>query len=405
MGTEAEDRGKDDAPASAAEPHPKREAVPTMYRPVLLAAALLILGLLFQQLLTLLLAVLITVILAIPVSAIATLLERRRVPRPLGALAGLLIGFAVVGGVFALIIPQLIAQIQQFADSVPGTVDSISAGIANVTGGDPTVVGDSIQSWIQGFIDSPQRLIGPVASFGLNLAGALGAMLLILVTVFYTAARPAPLVSGALRLMPPARRERAHAVMNRLRTAWIGWMKGVLVDMAVSGVLLYVGLSLIGLDFALLFAAISALLVVIPYFGAVLGGIPPVLFALADSPTKALLVLVVYVIVQQVEGNLIIPLVMARTAKLHPALVAVGVVVVGQLFGYLGLFVAVPILSTLVILVQELWVKPLEQADPRTPPDLKLPEAGSPKAGYEEATRRASSTSERTPKPDAPLPT
>ena len=87
---------------------------------------------------------------------------------------------------------------------------------------------------------------------------------------------------------------------------------------------------------------------------------PSFLFALADSPSKAVLALVVYIVVQQIEGNVIIPLVMAQRVKLHPALIAIGVVLVGQLFGFIGLFVSVPILSAIVILVDELWVKPME---------------------------------------------
>jgi predicted PurR-regulated permease PerM len=146
----------------------------------------------------------------------------------------------------------------------------------------------------------------------------------------------------------------------RLRAAWVGWLQGVVIDMFVTGVLLYLGLTLIGLEFAIFFAVFSALLVVIPYFGAVIGAVPVVLFALADSPTTAVLALVVYIVVQQIEGNVIIPLVMAQRVKLHPALIAIGVVLVGQLFGFIGLFVAVPILSAIVILVDELWVKPME---------------------------------------------
>jgi predicted PurR-regulated permease PerM len=151
--------------------------------------------------------------------------------------------------------------------------------------------------------------------------------------------------------------------MSRLRTAWVGWMQGVAVDMFVSGLLLYIGLSIIGLEFAIFFAVLTALLSVVPYFGAIISGIPPVLFALTDSPGKALLVMVVYVLVQQFEGNVTIPLVMSRTVKLHPAVIAFGVVVVGQLFGFIGLIVAVPILSLLVVLVEEVWIKPMERAD------------------------------------------
>jgi predicted PurR-regulated permease PerM len=130
--------------------------------------------------------------------------------------------------------------------------------------------------------------------------------------------------------------------------------------MLVTFVLLFIGLELIGLDFAIFFAVFSALLVVIPYFGAIIGAVPVVLFALAESPGTALAALIVYIVVQQIEGNVIIPLVMAQRVKLHPALIAIGVVVVGQLLGFVGLFVAVPIISAVVILVDELWVKPME---------------------------------------------
>ena len=152
-------------------------------------------------------------------------------------------------------------------------------------------------------------------------------------------------------------------VMQRLRTAWIGWMQGVAIHMLLSGTLLYIGLSIIGLDFAIVFAVLTALLVVVPYLGVVVGAIPPVALALTESPGKALLVLAVYVGVHEVEANLIVPVVMSRTVKLHPALIAVGVVVVGELFGVVGLIVAVPIIATITILTEELWVKEIEGAD------------------------------------------
>src|SRR5919109_3472531 len=99
--------------------------VPVAYRAVALAAALLVLGLLFRQLATLLLAVLTTVIIAIPLSAGATKLERRGVPRPIGALATLLLGVAVLAGVLVLIIPTFVDQTNQFVDEVPSIVQDL----------------------------------------------------------------------------------------------------------------------------------------------------------------------------------------------------------------------------------------------------------------------------------------
>jgi predicted PurR-regulated permease PerM len=358
---------------------PETQQAPVAYKAVVLAAVLLVLGLLFRQLATLVLAVLMTVIIAIPLSAGATWFERRGVPRAMGAGATLLGGLAVLAGVLALVIPVFIDQVNAFVDDVPTIVHDLESTIGDITGNRPSEVGDSIQEFLQRYTDKPERLIGPITSIGFSVAGVFGALIVMLITAYFMAVRPQPLVDGLLRLVPPSRRRHARHVMDRLRAAWIGWMKGVVVDMFVSGTLLYIGLRIIGLDFAILFAVLTALLVVVPYFGAIVGAIPPVLFAFTDSPGKALAVLVVYVLVQQIESNVIVPVVMARTTRLHPALIAIGVVVVGQLFGIVGLFVAVPIISAMVILTEEIWVREIEAAhENRATSDLALPSADEP---------------------------
>ena len=351
------------------------------YRAVVLAAALLVFGLLFQELLTLLLAVLITVIIAIALAAVAERLERLNVPRPIGALVALLTGLAVIAGLFALIIPPFVDQTNAFVDDVPGIVDNLRDQVHDLTGAKPDDIADEAQNFAEGYTDDPGRLVGPITSIGLGVAGIIGALVVILLTAYYMAVNPGPLLDGVRRLVPPPHRHRADHIMRRLRSSWIGWMRGVAVDMLVSGVLLYIGLTLIGLDFAILFAVLTALFSVIPYFGAIASGIPPVLFALADSPGKALAVIVIYMLVQQIEGNLTIPIVMSKTVRLHPALIAFGVVVVGQLFGFVGLLVAVPVLSMIAILVEELWVKPMEEAERRRGVEaIALPSAAEPAA-------------------------
>ena len=317
--------------------------IPVAYRAVVLAGVLLVLGLLFKQLATLLLAVLMTIIIAIPLSAGATRLQRFGVPRPLGALATLLFGLTILAGVLALITPTFVDQTNKFVDQVPGIVNDLEETIGSVTGDKPSEVGDKVQNYLERYTKHPERLIGPVTSIGLSVAGVGAALIVMLLTAYYISVRPQPLVDGALRLVPPRRRVHAREVMERLRDAWIGWMQGVVLDMFISGTLLFIGLTIIGLDFALVFA-----------------------------------VLIVYIAVQQVESNMIIPLVMSRTTRLHPAVIAIGVLAVGRLFGIVGLFVAVPIISAVVILVQETWVREIEAADERrTAEALKVPSPGA----------------------------
>ena len=107
---------------------------------------------------------------------------------------------------------------------------------------------------------------------------------------------------------------------------------------------------------------LTAIAMIIPYFGALVSSIPPILLALTVSPGKAVIVAAIYIVAHQIESNMIEPLVVARAVKLHPAVVAIGVIAVERLFGFVGLIVAVPILSMIVILAEELWVKPLEDS-------------------------------------------
>ena len=332
-----------------------------VYRAVLLAAGLLLLGLLFRQLATLLLAILMTVIISIPLAGAARRLERFGIPRVVGALLALLGGIGALVLLVYLLIPPFVDQTNEFVDDVPSIVHDLEKVYADVTGENAGEVGDKVQRFFERYTDQPDRLIGPLTSIGLNVAGVLGALVLILITAYYMAIRPEPLVEGLVRLAPPPRRDHMREVLRRIRASWIGWMEGVLIDMIVTGVMLYVALTIVGLDFAIFFAVLSALLVVVPYFGAIAGAIPPTLFALTDSPGKALLVLGAYILVQQLESNVTIPIIMAQRVRLHPAVIAIGVVVVGQLFGFVGLFVAVPILSLIIITVEEFWVKPVEE--------------------------------------------
>lgn len=344
-----------------------------MVRAVLLAALLLLLGLLFRELVTLLVALLITVLVSIPLAAAATKLEARGVPRPAGAFLGLVAMIGSLAAIVAAILPSFVDQADQFIDDVPGIVDDLEREVGNITGAEPEEVGDQVEEYVLDLGDRPERLIDPLADIGLGIAGVLAAAVFGLIIAYYIAVRPEPLVRGALALVAPPRREWARGVGDRIREAWIGWMKGVAFDMVINGLMIYLGLMLVGLDFALVFGVLAGLLTVVPYFGPIAASIPPILFALTDSVEMAILVAVVYLVVQQIEGNLTIPLVMSQTVQLHPALIAIGVLVVGQLFGIIGLFVAVPILSLIVILVDELWVKP---RDARYEPEVATANPG-----------------------------
>jgi predicted PurR-regulated permease PerM len=119
---------------------------------------------------------------------------------------------------------------------------------------------------------------------------------------------------------------------------------------------------------------------IIPYFGALASSIIPILYALTFSTGKAVLVAIVYVVAHQIESNMIQPLIVARAVKLHPALVAVGAVAVERLFGFIGLIVAVPLIVSFKILVEDLWVNRLEPSIPLGPAEVTTAEQAEDRA-------------------------
>ena len=356
-----------------------------LYRAVLLAGALVVAALVFQQLITLILAVLIMVIIALPLSAFADLLQRRRVPRAVGAALGLLLGLAAVAGLVALIVPAFSHEINQFSKSLPSIVEDLRRRVGQLTGTSAKHAGTQIQHFVNNYTQHPTKLLGPAAAIGASVVSAIAAIIVILLTALYTAINPQPLVSGMVRLAPPAHRSRAASILDRLRTAYLGWLRGLAIGMLVLGGITYLGLRLVNLPFAAFFAVFTAVAMIIPYFGALASSIPPILYALTISPGKAVVVAIIYILAHQVESNVIQPFVVARTVHLHPAVVAVGVVAVDRLFSFVGLIVAVPILATVQILFQELWIAPMERSrqrkltelDPVAEPDPELLVAGS----------------------------
>ena len=333
----------------------------TLYRAVLLAFGLAVAGLIFNQITTLILAVLIVVIIALPLSAFASLLQRIGIPRGIGAAVGLLLGLGALGGLIALIVPIFNHEINQFANALPKIVDALRHRLGRLTGTSPTRTGQQIQHFVNTYTQHPTKLLGPLASVGASVVAGIATLIVVLLTALYTAINPEPLARGFVSLAPPAKRPAAEHILSRLGVAYLGWLRGLLIGMVVLGGVTYVGLRIVGLDFAAFFAVFTAVAMIIPYFGALLSSIPPIVYALTVSPGKALIVAVIYLAAHQVEGNIIQPLVVARTVELHPAVVAVGVVAVDRLFGFAGLIIAVPILATVRILVDELWIKPVEQ--------------------------------------------
>jgi predicted PurR-regulated permease PerM len=200
-------------------------------------------------------------------------------------------------------------------------------------------------------------LLSRLASLGSTVVGALANLALVIVAAVYLAADPTLYRRGAIKLLPPSQHGRILDAMDVTGNALRLWFGGQLVTMTLVGVVSALAYWWIGLPSPLALGLIAGVTNFVPYLGPILGAIPALVFALATDLTTALWTLGAVVVIQQLEGNVITPFIQQRAVSLPPAVVLFAIVVFGLVFGLPGVFLAVPLTVTLMVLVKKLWVR------------------------------------------------
>jgi predicted PurR-regulated permease PerM len=201
------------------------------------------------------------------------------------------------------------------------------------------------------------------------VATVLSFAIVVLITTVYAVARPAPLVSGFVSLFPAGQRQRVREILDEMYRTVQKWFLGQLASMTIIGLLFTVAMFVIGIPFALLLGIFSGLISFVPYVGPLISVIPPMLLALTGNPIDAVWVILAYLGIQAVEGNLVQPIVMSRAVSLHPVTLVFALLAMGTLFGFVGVFLAIPLVAALHVLLRELWIERMDQmgTDPNPP--------------------------------------
>ncbi len=206
-------------------------------------------------------------------------------------------------------------------------------------------------------LSSDGSFLGRVTSFGAATVGAVTNLAIILFGGIYFAIDPNTYRRGLLKLFPRGSRDEAREALDASGRALRMWLLGQLVAMVVTGTLTGIGLWLIGVPSAFGLGLIAGLLEFIPLLGPFLGAIPAVLTAFAVSPTLALWTIVAFVAIQQVESNIIQPIVTRRYVSIPPALLLFAVVAAESLFGLPGVLLAAPLTVLAYVFVSKTYVR------------------------------------------------
>ena len=343
-----------------------------VYLGIGLVFAILLTAYLVYKVAVVVLVLLLTILFSIIMSAPVDYLNHRGMGRGLGTLV-VLGGFVLIFGIAgAALVPTIGDQASAFVDTFPALLENVqqivvqlqsAVGLKTSFSLDPQDVLEKARNFFSG------GALTTVASVGASVATVLSFAVVILITTVYTVARPVPLVNGFVSLFPAGQRQRVREILGEMYRTVQKWFLGQLASMTIIGLLFTVAMFVIGIPFALLLGIFSGLISFVPYVGPMISVIPPVLLALTGNPIDALWVILAYLGIQAIEGNLVQPMVMSRAIHLHPVTLVFALLTMGTLFGFVGVFLAIPLVAALHVLLRELWIGRMDQigTDPNPP--------------------------------------
>lgn len=316
---------------------------------------LIILGLIFIFLIRdVLLMVFVSFIIAAAINAPVDWLAKHRWPRALGALLIYFIIASLLASFVYWALPLLASQIQSLSSLSPEYFDSL---IANI----------SIFNHQLG-LDYAQKLLGNLSSqlygataniFGTaaNIFGGVFSAIVIVVISFYLVVQDKGMKLFLSSIIPAEHRLYVVNLAERIQTKLGRWLWGQLIVMLAVGVLVFLGLASMGVKFALVLAVLAGLLEIVPYIGPFLAGTTAVILAFLQSPILGVLALVLFLVIHQIEGYVLIPQVMKRVVGLNPLVVIISMIIGAKLFGIVGVAVAVPIVATASVFLSDIFSK------------------------------------------------
>jgi predicted PurR-regulated permease PerM len=255
-----------------------------------------------------------------------------------------------------LIVPQFLGQTDALWETLVAAVEWLEERLHAAGWGDPLAVLENEEGQNQ-MADAAGAIAGHLATFTTASLGAIASLVVLLAIALFAAADPRLYRGGFLALFPTPRRQRIDETLGAVAHGLRWWFLGQIVSMLILGVSVALGLLVIGVDLWLSLGVLTALLTFIPVLGPIIAGVPIIIVGFAEGAQTGLIVLVFYLVVQNVEGNFVVPLIHQKAVHLAPALMIAAQVLMGTLFGLVGFILAAPITVVAMIAVKELYVE------------------------------------------------
>ncbi|HEX7455985.1 MAG TPA: AI-2E family transporter [Candidatus Nanoarchaeia archaeon] len=255
-------------------------------------------------------------------------------------------------GFFAIllfaVIPPLVREIRDFANNLPVYVNWLSATFSNSNV--PGITTDNLTKLVSSKFDvALSNLLG----VALNAFSIFLLFIAVAVFAFYLLLEREKIKKNLYLLLPHLPKERVDTLAYKIELKLGSWVRGELVLMLIIGVATYIGLTLLRVEFALPLAVIAGLLEIVPNFGPTISAIPAIIIAFVQAPILAVGVLALYILIQQLENNFIVPKLMEKAVGLSPLVIIFALLVGGSIFGVIGALLAVPAAAIVHVILED----------------------------------------------------
>lgn len=307
--------------------------------------------------------ILITGFLYFLLNPVVDFLQRRKVPRLLSIIIIYVVFIALCVFAIGNLVPAITKQFTALANELPVYADKTMEFFDKIFKSsefkwimdEQKDILETVQERMIEFANTlPNTITGSIT----NILGVITNIAIVLVTVpfllFYMFKDGHRFPTALSKFLPNAYREEGLSILKETGDTLSAYIQGQVTVALAVGTLAFIGYLIIDLPFALVMALIVAFTNIIPYIGPILGGAPAVIVALFDSPTKALLVVVVILIAQQIEGNVLSPLILGKSLDTHPATIIIILLAAGNLAGVLGMVLAIPFYAVMKTIVLNL---------------------------------------------------
>jgi predicted PurR-regulated permease PerM len=276
-------------------------------------------------------------------SPFSDFLTKKRFPRILSVLIPYALAIAVLVLLIFPLVPFFVSQIQLLFSNFPTYINQVSK-IFNLN-----INVSNVNNVFESDIDAVAK--NALSFTGKIFTGAFS-VLSVLVIGFYLMLERHMLKDQVVILFPQKYQKKIREIMVQIETKLGLWLRGQLVLSFTIGFVTWLGLTLLGLPFALPLALLAGLLEIVPTIGPIIAAVPAIIVALTISPGIAISVVVFYILVQMLENNILVPKIMQKAVGLNPIVIILGVLIGSKFLGILGALLAVPFIAMLLIIVR-----------------------------------------------------